>query len=389
MSILHTLAAPLRGVVVVAGAAAVVACAAEATPLVTTDGDLGQQKAATPTDELETEQLLRGMRPEFFDYFWNNLDAARFARWHPDAHASFAWTRAPKVPGDLKAEVDASYTATVAVGGARHALTVTYRDPRALEGARLETTTVADVTIDGSGPYRLTIDYQLEGDDVRMRQRFALPESADRAAWKAYLDARMTNLAGFIRDLFQKQYVDVELTERGVITVTPGPSTTDVVVTQKIAKLTTEMVDWWWDNMGGTDRYRHWHPTAHQQFTWTTPPKNATDLVYDVGSMQQVVEVIDAATTLNIGWLDPTKVPIPLTYERFIYGSTNLNGTPFGGFLVHEYAAAEGGITMKSTFRIPSLSGAPFAQALGRHCIQEMQFLQYYLPGLFAREYRR
>ena len=43
---------------------------------------------------------------------------------------------------------------------------------------------------------------------------------------------------------------------------------------------------------------------------------------------------------------------------------------------------------MKSTFRIPSITGEEFAQALGEHCIQEMQFLQYFMPDLFAQQYR-
>jgi len=56
---------------------------------------------------------------------------------------------------------------------------------------------------------------------------------------------------------------------------------------------------------------------------------------------------------------------------------------------VHEYQALdERGIVMKSTFRIPAITGQAFAQALGEHCIQEMQFLQYFLPELFAKEYR-
>jgi hypothetical protein len=29
----------------------------------------------------------------------------------------------------------------------------------------------------------------------------------------------------------------------------------------------------------------------------------------------------------------------------------------------------------------------PFAEALADHCQQEMQFLQYFMPGLFAIEY--
>jgi hypothetical protein len=149
------------------------------------------------------------------------------------------------------------------------------------------------------------------------------------------------------------------------------------------------MIDWWWDNIKDTARYHRWHPTAHQTFTWTMAPKNSADLKYDVGAVQQIVEVIGNPTTLDITWLDPANVPITLTYDHFVYGSTLLDGTPFGGFLLHEYAAQpEGaGIIMKSTFRIPTLAGMPFAQALAAHCVQEMQFLQYFVPSLFAAEY--
>jgi hypothetical protein len=107
-----------------------------------------------------------------------------------------------------------------------------------------------------------------------------------------------------------------------------------------------------------------------------------------VGAVQEIVEVIGDPQTLDIGWLDPAMVPVPLTYDHYVYGSTMLGGTPFGGFLLHEYVANDGGgITMKSTFRLPSLAGMPFAEALAAHCTQEMQFLQYFVPALFAAEY--
>ena len=52
-----------------------------------------------------------------------------------------------------------------------------------------------------------------------------------------------------------------------------------MVVYQDIGKVTAAMIDWWWDNMGETERYRRWHPTAHKQFTWTMPPTNPRDLM--------------------------------------------------------------------------------------------------------------
>jgi len=92
---------------------------------------------------------------------------------------------------------------------------------------------------------------------------------------------------------------------------------------------------------------------------------------------------------LNISWRDPAAVTITPTYTHYLYGGTLLDPTPFGGYLVHEYQARdESGIVMKSTFRIRAITGQAFAQALGEHCIQEMQFLQYFLPTLFAQEYK-
>jgi hypothetical protein len=118
------------------------------------------------------------------------------------------------------------------------------------------------------------------------------------------------------------------------------------------------MIDWWWDNIKDTARYHRWHPTAHQTFTWTMAPKNSADLKYDVGAVQQIVEVIGNPTTLDITWLDPANVPIPLTYDHFVYGSTMLDGTPFGGFLLHEYAAQpEGWYAIRSSAGSPLRAG--------------------------------
>jgi hypothetical protein len=64
------------------------------------------------------------------------------------------------------------------------------------------------------------------------------------------------------------------------------------------------------------------------------------------------------------------------------------NDVPEEGFCLHEYAndRERGGITMKSTFRLPALAGMEFAEALAAHCTQELQFLQYFVPALLAQE---
>jgi hypothetical protein len=254
---------------------------------------------------------------------------------------------------------------------------------------------VADVTIDGQGPLRWIVQYTTDGDwNLLMKQKLQTPpvESAD--AWRNHFEKRMTNLSGFLKGWFQKAYCETELMSRGERKITTiGDALSgdfEIVVTQHIGKLNQDMMDWWWDNIKDTMRYHRWHPIAHQKFTWTTPPKNTMDLAYDVGAVQQIVEIIGDANTLDIGWLSPTNLPIALTYDHFVYGSTMLSPTPFGGFLLHEYAndPERGGINMKSTFRLPALAGMEFAEALAAHCTQEMQFLQYFVPAVFAEEYK-
>jgi hypothetical protein len=345
---------------------------------------------------IEIEQHLSDVRPEFVDYLWNNLDAEHFEQWLPAEHDDFAWQAPPQAPGDLGAEPGAEFRSRELIGGEPHELVVRYLD-RAEAGdlLTLDYAMVADVTIDGQGPVRWIVQYTTDGDwNLLVKQRLETPPVGSAEAWSAHLEARMANLTTFLKAWFQQSYVETELMRRGErkVTVVGDAITGDfeIVVTQHIAKVSADMIDWWWDNILDSMRYHRWHPIAHKKFTWTTPPKNTTDLEYDVGAVQQIVEIIGDENTLDITWLSPANLPIELTYKHFVYGSTMLSPTPFGGFLLHEYDDDPelGGIHMKSTFRLPALAGMPFAEALAAHCTQEMQFLQYFVPEVFAAEYR-
>jgi hypothetical protein len=44
--------------------------------------------------------------------------------------------------------------------------------------------------------------------------------------------------------------------------------TIDLVVDHSLLGVTPEMIDWWWDNIDTTERYKLWHPKDHQSFEW-------------------------------------------------------------------------------------------------------------------------
>ena len=87
--------------------------------------------------------------------------------------------------------------------------------------------------------------------------------------------------------------------------------TIDLVVEHELHGVTPEMIDWWWDNINTTERYKLWHPEDHKSFEWEVSPKEG-----HVGAIQRVVENIGIPTTLRIRWEDPSQSPIPIEYSH-------------------------------------------------------------------------
>ncbi|MFX0049437.1 MAG: DAPG hydrolase family protein, partial [Candidatus Hermodarchaeota archaeon] len=45
-----------------------------------------------------------------------------------------------------------------------------------------------------------------------------------------------------------------------------GGKTIDLVVDHELPGVTPEMIDWWWDNIDSSERYKLWHPDDHKSF---------------------------------------------------------------------------------------------------------------------------
>ena len=124
-------------------------------------------------------------------------------------------------------------------------------------------------------------------------------------------------------------------------------------------------------------------------------PLQPDERAYSVGAVQEVSEYIGRfRSTLLITWLDPDDARDKVTYDHWLYAKTDLKALRgiFPQRLIHEYRMNDtnDGILMRSTFTIPSffdffLPG--FSRSLGHHALEEMQFLQYFLPALFEKEY--
>jgi hypothetical protein len=155
--------------------------------------------------------------------------------------------------------------------------------------------------------------------------------------------------------------------------------TRDLVVHHEIRDVTPEMIDWWWDNIDTTDRYRQWHPASHLSFTWESQPGSG-----HVGRTQCVLEKIAGIPSLlRIRWEDPDSMAIDRIYGHVNAGSIlDGSGKPIS-WLMHEYEGSGQGTKMRSTFRLPAKTPNWFVKGLRKHNSEEMAHFTDFLPRLY------
>jgi hypothetical protein len=153
-----------------------------------------------------------------------------------------------------------------------------------------------------------------------------------------------------------------------------------------IAGVTPTMIDWWWDSIDSTDRYRLWHPTDHISFEWLIPPTQQGH----VGAMHRVQEYFNGTpaegpVTLDIRWEDAAQAPAEYSHILLATG-TGVHNHALDATLMHEYEAMEGGTRMRSHFWFPAHAPESALQALYHHNQQEMAHFSAFLPWLYRAE---
>ena len=155
--------------------------------------------------------------------------------------------------------------------------------------------------------------------------------------------------------------------------------TIDLVIVHTLSGVTPEMIDWWWDNIDTTDRYKLWHPEDHKSFQWEISPKDG-----HIGAIHRVDENLgELPTTLRIRWEDPNTSPIPIEYNHALLGCILDHNDNPTNWVLHEYELIENGTKMRSTFRLPVAIPKPFIESLRKHNKEEMGEFVNFLPTLF------
>jgi len=154
--------------------------------------------------------------------------------------------------------------------------------------------------------------------------------------------------------------------------------TIDLVVEHELHGVTPEMIDWWWDNIDTTERYKLWHPEDHKSFEWEVSPKKG-----HVGAIQHIVENIGLPTMLRIRWEDPSSSPIPIEYNHALVGSTLDREDKPISWILHEYELIENGIKLRTTFRLPAKIPNFIIEALRTHNLEEISEFANFLPKLY------
>lgn len=372
---------------------------------------LGTAEASLPEGykiAVEFDQNIEGVAPEMLDWWWNNIRTEeRFILWNPEQHISFELVSPPDDPDSLNIAVGTVQNMSEYLGGFTIDTQVTWAEPYNTAAgdyqlvAEIEFQRLQDISIPGNG--WLVYDYQpdknLTGTDVHAT--LLLPEVAAIAfpgiqtTLTEHLRSDLTRTSEFLPELFQQEFIETELESRGTYRVEKnGFWIKTVIVDQEIKGLTPDMMNWWWDNIDSSYRYQRWHPTAHLSFEWLEAPESPNNTTYSPGAVQKVDEYLGPyKNSLLITWLPKEEAAERVEYEHWLYAQTDLAG--LNGIMpqdmIHEYQMNDtgDGIVMRSTFNVPFFLDwvmPEFTSELGKHALQEMQMLQYFLPQLFSKQ---
>lgn len=362
--------------------------------------------------EVTTQEQVMDIRPEMLDWWWDNIRTEdRFINWNPEAHTAYNLITEPSDPNNLGYSTGTVQDTGTYIGGFPVTTQVTAQDPNLIHSndgythqyvAEIEFENLGDLSLPGNAwlTYQYKVNDTLDGTDIKASLRLpgvveqAFPGFADST--QTHLSDDMQNLASFLPELFQTEFIEEELESRGTYRVEKnGFWLKNVIVDQEIKGLTPDMMNWWWDNINTTARYKQWHPTAHTSFEWLEEPSDPNSTTYSEGAVQRVVEYLGPyKSTLLITWLPKEDAADRVEYTHWLYAKTDLDGLNgiFPQDMIHEYQmnTAGDGIVMRSTFSVPSFLDwfmPDFTTELGKHALQEMQMLQYFMPVLFEEEF--
>ncbi len=371
-------------------------------------------RAAEVADEpvaAQAQLTLKNVRPEAFSWLWDNQDEALLKAANSDIQ-SFKWATAPATPQHLGYSSGAAYNMEAVVGGASHRFSVRYLPPEAVKarvasdnflGSKPYSFVAQEVVADSGEAFTVLVQYKATGSlftdtDLRI-ELTGTANTALAQAYVAHLRKTFTGLQATVMDALNERYFNGVFKKRGFYAVGAADRQLNakLAVNQEIIGITPDMLRWWWDHIGDTERYKLWQPIDHLVFEWTVAPLNP-DMDYDVGAVQRVKEKVGkTAYTLNIAGADPAvkAPPVSITDPAFFYARTNLSALSRiipDGAVVHQWKlnATGDGVVLQTTFLNTTLARIlqrSFFEDLGSHCLREFQMLPYFLPRLYKREH--
>lgn len=159
-----------------------------------------------------------------------------------------------------------------------------------------------------------------------------------------------------------------------------------ITANHEIPLVSPTMIDWWWDHIDTTERYKQWHPTDHISFKWVIPPTNG-----HVGAIHLVEEFLtgipEKPLCLEIRWEDPAQArgEYAPEYAHILFAS-GTDHEKLSATFMHEYEEIPGGTRMRSHFLLEQHAPEHAVRALYLHNKAEMGYLPRFLPQLHDAE---
>lgn len=157
----------------------------------------------------------------------------------------------------------------------------------------------------------------------------------------------------------------------------------EIMLHHQLQAVSAPMIDWWFNNIDTTQRYKLWDPDSHLKFKWLVDPKTNGH----IGAIHKVWQKMSGIpVSMSFRYVEPTAQDKTEGYEHIIRADCCgfLVGKLIRARYIYEWMTTPYGVLVNSRYVVAGWVPKLFVQSIYNHDYDEQKRLADFLPELYA-----
>lgn len=156
----------------------------------------------------------------------------------------------------------------------------------------------------------------------------------------------------------------------------------EIMLHHYLSGVSEPMIDWWFNNIDTTERYKLWDPENHLKFEWVVSPKENGH----VGAVHKVYQKMGGVpVSMSFRYTEPNSADRTAGFNRVITADCCgfLVGKIIKARYIFEWKATDYGVEVNSRYIVAGWVPKYFIKSIYNHDFSEQKRLADFLPELY------